>query len=283
MNEAIKEELGKYWDKIPEGLSHKQVEFLLKASHAIDFHKQKGTEPEPYLSSVDMLLDMHKNIATAGKISNETLNQAIAGDMDALLKAQMLMELPYYQNAQIFEYNNDLPQNPSAGDVAEFKASISAEQLDNMLSAAFEITSIRRANPTMGFEDAHDCFSAMQDRALNHFGKMIGLKLKPDENASVEENKNRQALREMVMRKPRETLVLTDGCEDTKIFGLGDLKAKLEKVEERANAVDPLNLDKSIDALQSHKESGFARRMGIGKDIHNEQQNSTNGKVSNDR
>jgi hypothetical protein len=74
-------------------------------------------------------------------------------------------------------------------------------------------------------------------------------------------------MHEMVLRHPREVLVLTDGCEDTKIFGLSDLKAKIEKVSDRAKSVDPLNLDKSIDALQSNKQKGFSKQIGIGKEL----------------
>ena len=285
MNDAIKEELGKYWDNLPQDLSRKQEEFLLKASCAIDFHKKLGTEPEPYLSSVETLLEMHKNILAAGETiekavmeANPPMNIGDGDTMEAMMttdtdymaaigKVQRMMELPFYTNAQMFEINNDLPEYPNNGDIAEYKHSISVEQLNNLFPAAFEITNIRKINPATDFEEAHDCFSAMQDRALNHFGKMTGLKLETDYEASNEENKNRLDLREMILRHPREVLVLTDGCEDTKIFGLSDLKAKIEKVSDRAKSVDPLNLDKSIDALQSNRQTGFSRQLGIGKEL----------------
>lgn len=267
MTDAIKDELGKYWDNLPKNLSHQEEVFLLKVSHAIDYHKAFGTEPEPYLSSVETLLDMHKNIADAGSIIEEESKNMKWNNLEGISKLQRMIELPYFINAQSFEINNDLPQDPTPDDIKKFKDAFHREQLECVLPAAYEVTAIRRADSSMKLEDAIFCFSAMQDRAVNHFGKTTGLKIIPDFEASNEENQIRHELHELVLRKPRETLVLTDGCDDTKIYGLSDLKAKLESVEDRAKSVDPLDLDKSIDALQSNKQKGFSRQMGVGKEL----------------
>lgn len=267
MNDAVKAELGKYWDNLPQDLSHKQEEFLLKASHAIDIHKRFSTEPEPYLSSVETLLDMHKNIAKAGTAVDEVTMNLSWDDLAAADKLQKMINIPFFMNAQSFEINNELPENPTSQDIAEFKGSLNQELLDNALVTGYEVTSIRKADPSITLEDAVICFSAMQDRAANHFGKTTGIKIISDKSVSVEENKIRHDMHEMVLRHPREVLVLTDGCEDTKIFGLSDLKAKIEKVSDRAKSVDPLNLDKSIDALQSNKQKGFSKQIGIGKEL----------------
>lgn len=267
MNDTVKEELGKYWDNLPQDLTHKQEEFLVKASHAIDVHNRFGTEPEPYLSSVETLLDMHKNIAKAGTVLDEAAMTLDWTDLAAAEKLQKMVEIPFFMNSQSFEINNELPQNPTPKDIAELKGSLNQEMLDNTLTTAYEVTAIRKASPSITLEDAVICFSALQDRAVNHFGKTTGIKIIPDEQASPEENKIRHDMHEMVLRHPREILVLTDGCEDTKIFGLSDLKAKIEKVSDRAQEVNPLNLDKSIDALQSNRQTGFSRQLGIGKEL----------------
>jgi len=268
MDKAITEELNKYWKDLPEKMTDKEAVFLLKASHALDFHKEKGTESEAFLSSPQQLLEIyHKSIEEVMPAINNTMNAMMEHpeNLDIMMKLQNMMEQPFYMSAQNFEENSSLPDRPlTKDDIKEFKKSFSQEQLNNMLLPAHEITEIRKKHPEMKFSQAHDCFASMQAIAEFHFGEMMGKDLKASMELSKEGLSEQHDLRNIVMQHPREVLVLTDGYKDTKIHGLGDFIAKINTVKEKAQDIDATDLAAGLNKLQKEKLSGMDKKMGIG-------------------
>lgn len=296
MEKIVENELHKYWDDLPENLTDKEAEFLLKASKAIDEHKKNGTEPEDFLSSPETLLEMYHNVISKPQevleIAMINMNKESYEDMD---KMQKMIEFPFFVSAQAFEYNislydcaaeklskeeferlntGDVKDSPKKENLIEerltedsitrFKASYHRDMLDKTLLPAYEILQIQKQNPGMDFEQAHDCFSKMQDMAINHFTLTTGLDIVPSEKSTEEENKNKGNILNIVLLHPRETLALTEGTTETKIFGLGDLRAKLSAVSKEAQTIDATNLSESINRLQENRQEGFSKKMGIG-------------------
>ena len=294
MEKLVKDELNKYWSNLPDNLTDKESEYLLKVSKAIDEHKKAGTEPEEYLSSPETLLEMyHKVITKPKEIIDETMATIDMTSIEDLTKMQHMIELPFFMTTQVFEENislydcateklsRDEMKRMNDGEVKDsqketkeevltkdsikrFKASFDKALLNRMLLPTYEILLIRKQNPSLDFEQAHDCFSKLQDMALNHLTKTTGIDLLPSLNSSIEENRYKEGIRDLIYMHPRETLVIADGTKETKIFGLGDFLAKLNAVSKDAKAVDATNLTSSINRLQENPKPGFDKKMGIG-------------------
>lgn len=108
--------------------------------------------------------------------------------------------------------------------------------------------------------EVQQMMNIIEAKAESGLGYFIG---KSWEKLSDEEKKT---LFELAKDNPKEMIVLSEGTTDCKIFGIGDLKAKIESPEVKAKAANVLatDLTNSIKRLAEHPLDNMNKKLGIG-------------------
>ena len=102
--------------------------------------------------------------------------------------------------------------------------------------------------------------NVLEAKAETDLGLFVGKaweKLTPDE---------KEMLFSLAEENPKEIIVLSEGTKDCKIFGIGDLKAKISSPQVKAKASEVLatDLTDSLKRLAANPLEGMDKKLGIG-------------------
>ena len=108
--------------------------------------------------------------------------------------------------------------------------------------------------------EVQQMMNVLEAKAETDLGLFVGKaweKLTPDE---------KEMLFSLAEENPKEIIVLSEGTKDCKIFGIGDLKAKISSPQVKARASELLatDLTDSLKRLAANPLEGMDKKLGIG-------------------
>ena len=108
--------------------------------------------------------------------------------------------------------------------------------------------------------EVQQMMNVLEAKAETDLGLFVGKaweKLTPDE---------KEMLFSLAEENPKEIIVLSEGTKDCKIFGIGDLKAKISSPQVKAKASEVLatDLTDSLKRLAANPLEGMDKKLGIG-------------------
>lgn len=205
---------------------------------------------EPILSSATDLLHvyniLHKDFSRLNEemLKNVDMNTDLS---NSSLNTYQETNYDYMWKLQTFFANDLLDRGSTSADIV-------IEEIHRTGSAK-GLKSILETNP-----EIQQMMNVLEAKAETSLGMFTG---KSWEKLSADEQKS---LMDIAKENPKEMIILAHGCKDCKIFGIGDLKAKIESPEVKAKAKEVLatDLTPSIKRLAEHPLEGMDKKLGIG-------------------